>query len=240
MKKTTWGPLTQLIFLPRLFPVNCYLVEDDQGVTLIDAGMPFVGKGIYEAIQATGKPLTRILLTHAHMDHIGAVPFLKEKYPSAKIGLSGRDCLLLKGDRSLLPTEVQTPLKGGIPKQMPFSVDFEIQEGDRFGSLVAISSPGHTPGHFSFLETISGTLIAGDAFTSRGGLAVSGHLKWSFPFPALATWHAPTALASARKLQELNSTRIVVGHGPATTITADNIQRTINDAERYMKGRHYS
>jgi glyoxylase-like metal-dependent hydrolase (beta-lactamase superfamily II) len=116
MNKTTWGPITQLIFAPKLFPMNCYLVEENDGVTLIDACMPIVAKGIYTAIQATGKPLTRILLTHAHDDHIGAVPFLKEKYPDAKIGMSRRELAILNGDRSILPHEPQTPLRGGIPK----------------------------------------------------------------------------------------------------------------------------
>ncbi len=237
MNKTTWGPITQLIFAPKLFPMNCYLVEEEDGVTLIDACMPFVAKGIYSAILATGKPLTRILLTHAHDDHIGAVPFLKGKYPDAKIGMSAREAAILKGDHSLLPHEPQTPLKGGVPKKTLFSPDFLIKDNDRVGSLFAVASPGHSPGHLAFLETISNTLIAGDAFQTKGGLAVSGHLKWKFPFPAMATWHAPTALISARKLLDLNPSVLVVGHGHALLQPSLAIGRSINEAEQRLNRR---
>ncbi|RED65598.1 MBL fold metallo-hydrolase [Cohnella lupini] len=237
MKKTTWGPVTQLIFLPRLFPLNCYLVEEDGGVTLIDACMPFVAKGIHAAIQATGKPLTRILLTHAHDDHIGAVPYLKEKYPEVKIGISRRDDAVLKGDRSLLPNEAQVPIKGGVPKKAPFEPDFLFDDNDRFGSLVAVATPGHTPGHFAFHETISNTVIAGDAFQAKGGFAVSGTLKWKFPFPALATWHAPTAIASAHRVLKLNPTLLVVGHGPALLQPAAEIKRALVEAEQRQNSR---
>jgi glyoxylase-like metal-dependent hydrolase (beta-lactamase superfamily II) len=237
MDKTTWWPVTQLNFLPRLFPMNCYLIEEEDGLTLIDACMPFVAKGIYSAIQATGKPLTRILLTHAHDDHIGAVPFLKERFPDVKIGISRRDAAILKGDHTLLPEEAQTPLKGGLPKKALFSPDFLIDDHDRIGSLVAVASPGHTPGHLAFLETASNTLIAGDAFQTKGGLAVSGHMKWFFPFPAMATWHTPTAIASARKLLDLKPAVLVVGHGYALLQPSAAIGSSIDEAEQRLNRR---
>lgn len=235
--KKIWGPVTQLIFMPRMFPLNCYLIEEEDGVTLIDACMPFLAKNIYAAIQSTGKPLTCILLTHAHDDHIGAVPFLKEKYPDAKIGISRREAAILQGDHSLLPNEPQTPLKGAVPKKALFVPDFLIEDQDRIGSLIAVASPGHSPGHLAYFETISQTLIAGDAFQSKGGLAVSGHLKWAFPFPALATWHIPTAIASAHNLLKLNPSVLVVGHGPAIFQPTANINRVIIEAEQRLSRR---
>ena len=45
-----------------------------------------------------------------------------------------------------------------------------------------------TPGHVSFLDTRDRTLIAGDVFTSYGGLAVTSHFHLRFPFAAIATW----------------------------------------------------
>lgn len=215
MRKNVWGNVAQLQFLPNLFPMNAYLVENENGVTLIDACMPAMADKILKAIEATGKPLTRILLTHAHSDHIGAVPRLKAKYSAARIGISRRDAALLKGDRSLLPGEPLSPVRGGVPKRAPFAPDFLIDDGDRIDTLIAIAAPGHTPGHFAFLETTTNTLIAGDAFQTKGGLAVSGQLKLSFPFPALATWDALTATESARKLAALKPARLVVGHGNA-------------------------
>lgn len=107
---------SRLSFLPRLFPVNVYLVEEEDGLTLIDAGMPFSYKGILKAAGSLGKPITRIILTHAHGDHVGALDRLHEALPDAEVCISSRDALLLKGDASLLPHEPQTPVRGSVPK----------------------------------------------------------------------------------------------------------------------------
>ncbi|RED84345.1 MBL fold metallo-hydrolase [Cohnella phaseoli] len=238
MRATTWGNVTQLIFMPRLFPMNCYLVEEENGITLIDACMPFVAKKIHAAIKETGKPLTRILLTHAHEDHIGAVPYLKSIYPDAQVGISRRDAALLRGDRGLQPYEAQSPIKGGVPKQPPFEPDFLFDDEERIGSLTAIATPGHTPGHFCFLEIGSKTLIAGDAFQTKGGLAVSGHLQWKFPFPAMATWHARTAIESARKILDLRPNALAVGHGPAVLQPAAAIEQAIAAAQTALERRN--
>ncbi|MFC5471702.1 MBL fold metallo-hydrolase [Cohnella suwonensis] len=237
MLKHSWGKTTQLQFLPKLFPINCYLVEEDDGLTLIDAGMPFAAKGIEEAIRATGKPLVRMLLTHAHDDHIGAVPYLKERHPEARVGISRRDESLLRGDLSLLPGEAQTPIKGSVPKKTPFQADFLFGDGDVIGSLRAIATPGHTPGHFAFYEPEGRVLIGGDAFQSKGGFAVSGTIKWKFPFPALATWHAATAIESAVRVRELDPAVLLVGHGPAVEQPADAIDRAVRKAEKSLKER---
>lgn len=235
MKAIEWGPVMHLPFLPRLFPVSCTLVMEEDGLTLIDACLPTMTKAIAETVSRTGSTLARIVLTHAHSDHIGAVPALKKRYPGVQIGISRRDALLLKGNRALLPGEPQSPVRGGVPKQAPFAPDFLIDEGDSIGSLIAVASPGHTPGHMAFRETRTNTLIAGDAFQTKGGIAVSGHLKLGFPFPALATWHGPTALESARKLASLQPDRLVVGHGPVIERPVSAMNEAIASAERYWQ-----
>lgn len=238
MKKKTWGSVTQLMFYPALFPMNAYLVEEDDGLTLIDACMPFAAKGIYDAVKAAQKPLKRILLTHAHEDHIGAVPFLKANFPEAQIGMSRREAAILNGDRSLRADEVQTPLRGGLPKERLFTPDFYIEDNDRIGSLTAVASPGHSPGHMAFMESRTQTLIAGDAFQTKGGLAVSGHMKLSFPFPAFATWHTPTAVTSAQKLADLGPARLVVGHGPALEQPMEAMKLAIHAAQERLNRRN--
>lgn len=213
MRKTTVHQVTQLSFLPRLFPVNVYLVEEDDGLTLIDAGMPFSLKGILKAAQSLSKPITRIVLTHAHGDHVGALDGLKEALPGAKVYISRRDQALLAGSRALEEGEPQLPIKGDVPKKIRTKPDHLIHDGDRIGYLLAIASPGHTPGHMAFLDTRSQVLIAGDAFQVRGGMAVSGHMQPLFPFPAMATWNKGAALASARRLADLRPSWLAVGHG---------------------------
>jgi glyoxylase-like metal-dependent hydrolase (beta-lactamase superfamily II) len=159
------------------------------------------------------KPITRILLTHAHEDHIGALDALKELLPDATIYVSERDSRLMAGDFTLDKDEPDTPIRGGVPKNLKSRADVLLKDGDQIGSLVAVSSPGHTPGSFSYLDTRNNSLIVGDAYQTRGGFAVGGQMKALFPFPALATWNQEIALASAKKLRNCNPTLLATGHG---------------------------
>ncbi len=213
MRITTHGAyLTQLTRFPRVFPVNCYLVREDDGLTLIDTGIPGSAPAILAAAQRLGQPIRRIVLTHAHGDHLGSLDALHQLLPAAAVQISARDARFLAGDRRLDPDEPQAPLRGGYQTTATRPTE-TLSDGDWVGSLRVIAAPGHTPGHLALLDTRDGSLIAGDAFQTRAGLAVAGTLHLRFPFPALATWHRPTALASARRLRALAPTRLAVGHG---------------------------
>jgi glyoxylase-like metal-dependent hydrolase (beta-lactamase superfamily II) len=213
MRITTHGRyLVQLTRFPRMFPVNCYLVREDDGLTLIDASLPNSAPAILDAARGLGMPIRRIVLTHAHMDHIGSADALRQLLPEAELLVSARDARFLAGDMSLDTGEPQDKLRGAY-QTITTRPSRLLADGDRVGSLQVISSPGHTPGHIALFDTRDGTLIAGDAFQTRAGMAVSGTLRLLFPFPALATWHRPTALASARRLRVLEPTRLAVGHG---------------------------
>ena len=136
--------------LPRLFPINCYFVEEESGLTLIDAALPFCAKKILESARKIGKPITNIVITHAHDDHIGALDAIKQELPDIPVYISKRDACLLEGDLSLQLGEPGTEVKVGVSKQINTVPDILLQEGDRIGSLVAIATPGHTPGSMSF------------------------------------------------------------------------------------------
>lgn len=227
----------QLTFFPRLFPVNCYLVEEAAGLTLIDAAMPFSVKGILKAAQTIGKPITNIVLTHAHSDHVGALDGLKEALPNVPVLLSKRESRILAGDFSLDPDEAQLPLKGGLPTKIRTRADATLQAGDLVGSLLVLDSPGHTPGSISLLDTRSNSLITGDAFQTRGGIAVSGQLRPSFPFPALATWNKQAALESAKSLISYKPSLLAAGHGKMLTDPVSAMQSAIEAAERHLNSK---
>ncbi len=231
MKITTHGKLHQLSFMPRLFPVNCYLVEEVDGLTLIDCAMPFSAKGILAAAERLRKPIRRIALTHAHGDHVGALDRLKRVLPEAEVMISARDARLLAGDTSLQADEPQFPIRGDVPKNVVTRPDRLLQDGDSIGSLTVHAAPGHTPGLVAYLDRRSGALIAGDALQTRGGVAVSGTLMPWFPFPAMATWHKPLALESARMLLALKPTLLAVGHGKLLENPQTAMQRAIERAE---------
>jgi glyoxylase-like metal-dependent hydrolase (beta-lactamase superfamily II) len=225
----------QLIFLPRFFPVNCYLVEEEGELTLIDAALPYSSKGILQAADRIGKPITRIILTHAHDDHVGSLDALKQTLIDVPVYISSRDARILDGDRTLDPGEPPTPIRGGVPKKLKTRADVLLKEGDQIGSLLAVSAPGHTPGSMAFLDTRTNALIAGDAFQTRGGMAVAGKLRPLFPFPAFGTWNKEVSLESARKLQEYHPSLLAVGHGRMLTEPGTAIRRAIAEAEHSFR-----
>jgi len=116
MRITQNKTIYQLSFMPRLFPVNSYLVAEDDGLTLVDAALPYCGKLILKASDKIGKPIKRIVLTHPHDDHIGGLDSIKLVLPNVPVYISERDAALMQGDCSLRPFETNTPIRGGIPK----------------------------------------------------------------------------------------------------------------------------
>lgn len=212
MKVTKNNFVYQLSFLPNLFPVNCFLIEEENELTLIDTALSFSAQKILEVSNQIGKKITNIVLTHAHGDHVGSLDQLKNLLPDATVSISKRDSKLLKGDISLEADEVGFPIKGGVPKNIQTVPNRLLQEGDLIGSLIAIEAPGHTPGSMAFLDQRTNALIAGDSFSLRGGFAIAGQIRILFPFPALATWNKHVAMNSAKKLSNYKPTLLAVGH----------------------------
>jgi len=57
-----------------VFPITVWLVKEEDGVTLVDGGLQTMAGGIRSAMQTLGiGPLKRIVLTHGHSDHVGAI-----------------------------------------------------------------------------------------------------------------------------------------------------------------------
>ncbi len=234
MRITTHGDsLIQLTRWPLLFPVNVYLVREEDGFTLIDTGVWGGAKAILAAARARGGEIVRIALTHADSDHVLGLDALRAGLPDAEVLMTARSARRIAGDRSLDPDEEIGRVKqlggGNIQKTTPTGL---LVHGDRVGSLEVIASPGHSPDHVAFFDPRDGTLIAGDAFQTRGGMAVSGVVRPTFPFPAWATWHKPAAVDSALRLRALDSTRLAVGHGDVLENPAGAMDAAIREAER--------
>lgn len=236
MRITNHGShLVQLTRLPRLFPVNCYLVREQDGLILIDAGLPGSAPAILAAARGLGQSITRIVLTHAHADHLGSLDALHALLPAAEVLISARDARFLNGDMSLDADEPQDKLRGAY-QTAAARPTATLRDGDRVGSLQVIATPGHTPGHIALYDPRDGSLIAGDALQTRAGVAVSGTLRPLFPFPALATWHRPAALASARRLRALGPARLAVGHGEVLEQPSAAMDRAIAELARSLGG----
>lgn len=234
MRVTEYGAqLVQLTRFPLWFPVNAYFVREEDGLTLIDAGIPGMAKMFLAAAARLGRPIRRIALTHAHMDHVGALDALHAALPGAEVLIGAREARLLAGDLSLdvAERELTPKLNGSFPK-VKTRPTRELVSGDRVGSLRVVAAPGHSPGQIAYYDERDGSLIAGDAFQTRGGVAVSGVIRPTFPFPAMATWHKPTALATARALRALNPTRLAIGHGTVLEAPGAALDEAIAVAER--------
>jgi glyoxylase-like metal-dependent hydrolase (beta-lactamase superfamily II) len=218
--------MPDLIRIRRFGVVNAFLVREEDGLTLVDTTVPRSAKPIRRAAARAGAPIVRIALTHAHGDHIGSLDELAAALPDAEVIISARDARLLAKDRSLDPDEPQVKLRGGYPgaRTRPTRT---VQAGDRIGSLEAIPAPGHTPGHVAFLDTRDRTLLCGDAFSALGGVETTARPNWRFPLPAMSTWHRPTALESARRLADLQPTRLAPGHGPVVESPVAAMQAAI-------------
>ncbi len=100
------------------------------------------------------------------------------------------------------------------------------------GSLEVIAAPGHTPGHVAFLDTRDRTIIAGDVFTTIGGVAVTNHFQLPFPLATMATWDKAKDLESARALRALDPQLLVVGHGGPVQQPAQKMDQAIARASK--------
>jgi glyoxylase-like metal-dependent hydrolase (beta-lactamase superfamily II) len=219
-----------LVRLTRLGAVNAFFVVEDDGLTLVDTMLPKSQDDILAAARELGAPIVRIALTHAHGDHVGSVDALAAALPNATVAVSARDARLLAGDKSLDPGEPQSKLRGGYP-QIETRPSVLLEPGDRVGSLEVVAAPGHTPGQVAFLDTRDRTLLAGDAYSTLGGVATTAKVNPRFPLPGMATWDKPTAVRTARELRALDPARLAVGHGRVVESPAAAMDAAIARAE---------
>jgi glyoxylase-like metal-dependent hydrolase (beta-lactamase superfamily II) len=197
-----------LMRLTRLRFVNAYLVREDDGFTLVDTMISGSAGDIIGAAERAGASIRRIAVTHGHGDHVGSVDALKQQLGGAvHVLIPELDARIHAGEAF---AEKKPP---GMWPKLQSVPELKLSAGDRVGSLEVIATPGHTPGHVSFLDTRDRTVIAGDVFTSIGGLAVTNHFHLRFPLAAMATWDKAKDVESARALRALDPQLLVVGHG---------------------------
>jgi endoribonuclease LACTB2 len=168
---------------------NTYLVPGARP-TLVDAAVDDEAyvDAVEQALEAVqpGVPLAQVLVTHAHVDHIGGVAALARRWPGvtfAKIPHSGRD-----GDSGVAFAALRD--------------DESVQAGD--GALWVVHTPGHAPDHAAFFDIRTSILFCGDLLLNGGTVTI----------PASSGGDLAAYLRSLRKLLDFQPRRIYPGHGP--------------------------
>jgi glyoxylase-like metal-dependent hydrolase (beta-lactamase superfamily II) len=214
--------------ISRYGMVNAFLVQEEDGLTLIDTALKGSHKKILAAASDLGQPIVRIALTHAHSDHIGSLDALAAQLDGVEVLTSAREAILLTGDKSLQPGE-SGKLRGGFPgaKTKPTRT---VGDGDTIGSLQVHACPGHTPGHIAFLDDRDKTLYCGDAYSTLFGVHTCARPNPLFPLPAMSTWDRETALESAIHLRTLEPNALAPGHGPVNIDALEQMDDAIAKA----------
>jgi glyoxylase-like metal-dependent hydrolase (beta-lactamase superfamily II) len=172
-----------------------YALEGADGLTLIDAGIGPAAEKILKQLQGHGhrpSDVKRILITHAHPDHVGGLARLQAA----------------TGAQVLAHEQEHQTLKGLLSNVSATSVLAAVQADELLptvlGGIRVILTPGHTRGHVCFWQPEQRLLFCGDVLLHLWGLRL--------PLP-FVTVDLAVNKRSVKKLAELDAQGVCFGHG---------------------------
>ncbi len=203
-----------------LYPV---LVWGEGELVLIDAGLPGEAEKLRGAVEAAGhspEDITKVILTHQDLDHIGSAKVLSET--GAKIYAHEAEAPYIRGDvPSIRLTDMEARFDQLSEEEKAFyhrakmgapmfyvNVDVPLGDGERLdicGGIRILHTPGHTPGHICVLLDESSVLVAGDAANIEDGRLVGADPQF--------TRDAEQAQASFEKIRAAGAKAVVCYHG---------------------------
>jgi glyoxylase-like metal-dependent hydrolase (beta-lactamase superfamily II) len=207
--------------------VNWYAVVEDGRWTVFDAAIP----GYWPQLEENGiepSAIEAVVLTHAHIDHVGVAEKLRQAGASVLIHEADEELAHTgraswKNERSALPYlrygmawKLLTHFaRNGALKPTKIGEVTTFGDGDVLdvpGRPRVVHTPGHTPGHCAFL--LPGTIVAGDLMCTLNPL--TGRLGPQ-PMPGALNQSTPQILESLTRIEGLDAQTVYVGHGEPWT-----------------------
>ncbi|NNC13326.1 MBL fold metallo-hydrolase [Planctomonas sp. JC2975] len=204
--------------------VAAYLVEGDNGLTLIDAGIAGQYADLQRELTTMGRSVTDVrgvILTHGDTDHIGYAERLRSKF-GIPVYVHEADAARARGEESTHPAWGSMHLgattqflwytlrKGGMRTKFLTEV-VTVHDGDVLdlpGNPRIVSLPGHSAGSIAIVVPSVDAVFVGDAFTTRHVLTGA-----KGPQPAPFTDDTDAAALSHAKLASIDATWVLPGHG---------------------------
>ncbi|HEU4748526.1 MAG TPA: MBL fold metallo-hydrolase [Gemmatimonadaceae bacterium] len=192
-------------FTVGAFQENCYLLVDDRSrkAVIVDPGGE--GERLVEAVEGSGAQLEAIWITHAHVDHVGAIAAIKRRWDVP--------VYLHPADKRLYQAASRQAEVYGVPFEEPPPPDREFSDGQHldFGGagFTVMHAPGHAPGH---------VVIHGEGMALVGDCLFAGSIgRTDLPFS-----NPPQLAESLKKIADLPPETVVYpGHGMETTIAEE-------------------
>lgn len=195
-----------------LAATNCWVVAAERGGPAVVVDAPPQAAGVVDLLERHDLVPVALLLTHAHVDHVGSAGSLAARY-SLSAYLHPEDDWL-----AVDPLTQLRALWGGIPPGdfAPPERFEELKHGQQLSlagiEIEVIHTPGHTPGHCCFHVADEGALFSGDQLFagSIGRTDLPGG-----DFEALMRSMAQRVVVLP------GETDVFPGHGPTTTLAAE-------------------
>ena len=203
------------------FQENCYLLVDpvSNRAVIVDPGSE--GERLVDAIERSGATLEAIWITHAHVDHVGAIAPIKAQWDVP--------IYLHPLDRRLYQAAGRQAEVYGLPFEEPPDPDLEFADGQKIkvgdAEMTVLHAPGHAPGH---------VVIHGNGIALVGDCLFAGSIgRTDLPFS-----NPPQLAASLEKIAALAPETVVYpGHGIETTIGQERLTNPFLNGTARIVGR---
>lgn len=194
--------------------MNVFLIEDDGGLTLFDAGISSMTAALASCAARLG-PIKRIVLSHADADHRGAAPGLDAPvycHPADREAAESPETFRPYWDLSKLGPHGRLLLGRLLPMWDGGAVEIEgtVQEGDQVAGFEVIDLPGHAPGLVGlYRESDRIALVSDLIYMLDPQTQIKGRAR--LPHPAFDI-DTEQARASIRKLAAMSPSVVWSGH----------------------------